>query len=73
MAAPETIATMVDQPIDITDAATWPEWLTVKQVATILQCNPTVVRALIDADELRVRQFGPRSLRVAKDSVRPKE
>lgn len=57
--------------IDIRDASTWPELLTVAQAALILQCTEATVRAQVEAGELPATRFGTRNLRIYKRDLLP--
>ena len=55
--------------LDVADATTWPELLTTKQVAAILQVNVATVQAMLREGQLCHVTFGARNVRVQKSNL----
>lgn len=55
--------------IDVTDASTWPEFLTSHQVALILQTAIPTVHAMIRDGRLDCVRYSQRLVRIPKASV----
>lgn len=60
---------MPEAELDVTDSGTWPELLTTRQAALVLQVTPHTVRAMLDEGTLGGIRLGSRTQRISKSSL----
>lgn len=52
--------------LDLTDHSTWPELMTVEEVAEVCRSRPSTVLRWINNDHLKVNLFGTKGYRIPK-------